>query len=82
MSINLKRVEFANFSPDGRFFATIGRRVVVWDCASQERILDLRVGRYPSEVVFSPSQPLLMVKSTTGQLTAVDLTSGETTNIG
>jgi len=82
MTINLKRVEVAAFSPDGRLFATVGSRVSVWDFASQERVHDLRVGRYPYHVVFSPSRPLLMVKSTSGQLTAVDLTSGEQTNIG
>jgi hypothetical protein len=61
------------FSEDGRYFFCVGRRVVVFETRTLERVWTSTGISHPSHAAFSPSGSLLAIKSTAGNIVVRDL---------
>lgn len=58
----------ADFDDSGRWLATLGKRLSVWDVEKRQRVGSGPSLRHAAHVAFSPDSSLLAAKSTTGEL--------------
>jgi 6-phosphogluconolactonase (cycloisomerase 2 family) len=62
-------------SPDGKYFATIGGSVVLWDAGSGKKIISFSQIKNPDYLSFSHAGRMLAVKNTSGKIALFDLES-------
>ncbi len=60
-------------SPNGKYFATIGGTVALWDTSTGKKITSFGQIKNPSHINFSHSSKLLAVKNTSGKVALYDI---------
>lgn len=61
-------------SPDGRFFATIGNSLTIWNAYNGKKVYTFSQIKNPSEINFSYDGKLVAVKNTSGKIGLYDQT--------
>ena len=65
------------FSDCGRFLATVGRRVTIWDVATRVALHRNGLVRHPSSVAFAPDSTSYVIKATSGELLVCSTAHGD-----